>query len=312
MTSELSNLANYLNLQSGGAFNQLTLKSDFPTALQSLLETGALVSASPAKMAMCRDCDHNHFADVVELNTRYFIKCEYNEHAPLSEVSGEELACFRFNLPAFLTWLARGLGASDGVIQINKTLWSIGKLNSQHIYFIKSLKLEDTANTASTVNTENNLFVWLGDRPLTGILQVELLSIKDVLVAETAGLRVLPVVAKSKRAKPSKDGIVLDKDIVLAKNNKLLLVANNNAYDYEESILPQTYAVVVYLHSMRKYGKQFTSKEIATALSFTNPKVVPTRIKQVNSFCEKYKLKPVILAYPENKWALNPELICCR
>lgn len=309
MIQELNNFAGYIN-NTDKAFSEADLRANLPSIYDFLLQTGILTPCNPSRLAKCIDCDNEHYENVVEIEGKYFIKCGYSDYGSLREVQKDELLSYMFNTRAFLNWIQKELKVSGEITEQGNNIWHIGLLGKQTLYFINSSDFQNTLNLAKTVNSSNNVHLWLGDKPLTGYITINLVSIKELLRLNANSIIVKPISKSKKLSTPNKADILLDNDIVLTRNNKVLLVANKGRYDFEEAIYPQTHRITRYLYDMRKQGKALSSKEIAEALSFKNPKVVPTKIKQINTLCERHKLKQPILSYPDKTWILNPNLSC--
>ncbi|GEM_PF-4495178 len=307
---EITNFANYLAVNQDTSFSESILKVNLPTIFQTLVDRGILAPTTPVDSVRCKECDLDHLEQVIEVNHRYFTKCEYSEDASLSEVQLDELNGYRFSLSALLAWIAETLVTQTDIKQLNDATWGIGKKATQNIYFIKSIDQKEAQNEVKKINTENNIFLWLGVNSPVGYSTTELVSIQEVIKISSKGLEVQAIKVKSKKAKPNQKDIVLDKDIVITNNFYLLLNLENGAFNYKVKTLPQTYRIVRYLYDQRKYGKAYTSKELSEALQLDNPKVIPTRIKELNNKCEEHKVKSIVLTYPNNTWALNPDLTC--
>lgn len=308
MLQELNSLTGYLNLNADKAFSEAELRANLPSIYPFLIQTDILTSTNPSHLAKCIDCENDHYENVVEIEDKYFIKCGYSDYGSLREVRKDELISYMFNIKTFLNWLQKELRANGKITTQGNLIWHMGILGKHNLYFINSLDFENTLELVETINTSDNVYLWLGDKPLTGYIIINLVSIKELLSLSDNKISVKPITISKKLSTPNKSDIVLDSDIVLTRNNKLLLIANKGRYDFEESIYPQTYRITRYLYDMRKHGKSLSSKEIAEALNFKNPKVIPTKIKQINTFCENHKLKQPILAYPDKTWILNPNL----
>ena len=289
-----------------------SLKENLPYTFQFLLDKGILAPTRPVDNVKCRDCDIDHFEQIVEINHRYFTKCEYNEYASLSEVQAPELNSYRFNLTALLEWFSKESKISIQIKRVNEETWYLGKNIDRNMYFIFSTSLDDTINEAGKINTENNIFIWLGNKPLTGFSTIEMVSIQDIFKYKGGGLYILPYKTKPNNVKPNQKDIILDRDIVLTDDFHLLLDFENGTYNHSVKTYPQTYRIVRYLYDQRKYGKYYSSKELGENLHFGIQRVIPTRIKELNNICSKHRVKQVILSFPNKTWALNPDLNCFK
>lgn len=312
MKKEITELSNYLAIKDSTAYSETDLKNNLNTIFINLVELEILLPSIKAKSVKCKDCDNDHMENVFEINGKYFTKCEYSEESSLVEITKEELNTYQVNKHALLNWLNNQFGIKNKANKLSEYLWDMGKSKDRNLYLVTLTNLEQTIEEASKVNTDNNLFIWLGVNPQIGYTSYELVSIQDVIGIKNNKLEVLKLPIKPRKSKAKGEDISLDKNIVLTSDNRLLLVAKGNTYSHEEKIVPHAYRIIRFLYDQRGYESPYKSKELSDRLGITPPRAIPTRIKEINKICDKYKVKQIIIPQPHSTWILNPDLTCCR
>lgn len=309
MKKEIVKFTNHLCLTENTHITELSLKRDLPSLFPILVNNGFLISASPINRIVCKDCDIEHIENVIEVGNKYYTKCEYSEYASLSEVHAEELKCYTYSLSTILKWIGENLTDRVEINKEDDLVWFLGKRQDKNIYFLKTQDEKELQDKTNSINTQNNLIIWLGETSRIGFLNIEALSIQNILLVDNEDFHIQQI-KSSDRFNPNKKDIWLDKDIMLTHDNNLLLIYNNSNFTNKVSIYPQAYKLIRYLYDQRLYGNSYSSKQLGDTLGLANPKTVPTRFKEINSLCEDYKVKPLIAKYPKNTWILNPNLTC--
>lgn len=312
MRQEITELSNYIAIKEPLCYTEVDLKNNLGNAFQNLTELEVLIPSKTATRVKCKDCDNDHFENVIEMNDKYYTKCEYSEESSIVEVTQPELNTYVVNKPALLRWINRELKINNTASKINEYLWAMGKLKDKNLYLVTLNNFEQAVEEASKVNTKNNLFIWLGVNPQIGYTSYELLSIQDIISIKNNKLELLKLPIKPKKSKAKGEDIALDKNIVLTKDNRLLLVANGNTYSHEEKIVPQAHRIVRFLYDQKDYEIAYKSSELSEKLGINPQRVIPTRIKEINKICDIYKVKQIIVSQPNSKWILNPDLSCCK
>jgi hypothetical protein len=310
MKKEINNLAQYLNQPFSTAFSQATLENNLLELYPLVKTLNILVPATHAKRVKCKDCDLAHFETVIDIKGRYYTKCEYSEYGSLIEVKSNELVRYHFSVENFLKWIDCETFKQQKVERTSELVWFLGSRSNRNLYFIKSTDFEIVVKEADTINTQNNVFIWLGKKSRKGFSQLEHYAIQDLLTLTENELTIHLPKLKSKRAKPDENDIQLDRHIVITKDPKLLLEYENGTYNHEKTIGGKVFTIVQYLYNQKKYNKTYKSKELSNTLHIKPQNTIPTRIKELNNICDNYKVKRIIERYPNNTWALNPELTC--
>lgn len=310
MNREIKNLAYLLNQPFSTTFLLSQIEEEIPTVYNYLIDNSILVSATDAKYIKCTDCNIDHLENVVKVKDKYFIKCQYSENSSLLEINKKDLQQYHLSHENFVRWVEKECINQGGTEKLNDSAWFIGNKHNRNIYLIRDIDLEQVIKHTNTINTDNNVFLWLGSKPKTGYSQIEHYSLQDLLKIVNSKLKVSLPNIKSQRAKPTEKDLKLDTHIVLTKNYKLLLEYENGAYKYELNTNRQTHTIVRYLYNQRKYNKTYKSKELSEVLHIKTQRAVPTRIRELNKICEEYSVKQIVVKYPDNTWALNPELTC--
>lgn len=312
MRQKITELSNYIAIKEPLCYTEADLKTNLGNAFQNLIDLEVLIPSKTATRVKCKDCDNDHLENVIEMNGKYYTKCEYSEESSIVEVTQPELNTYEINKPALLKWINRGLKINSKSNKLTDNLWAMGKLKDRNLYLITLSELEQTIEEASKANTDNNLFIWLGVNPQIGYTSYELLSIQDIISIKNNKLELLKLPIKPKNSKAKGEDIALDKNIVLTKDSRLLLVASGNTYNHEEKIVPQAHRIVRFLYDQKDYETAFKSSELSEKLGINPHRVIPTRIKEINRICDIYKVKQIIVPQPNSKWILNPDLTCCK
>lgn len=312
MRQEIIELSNYIAIKEPLCYTEVDLKNNLGNIFQNLIELEVLIPSKTATRVKCKDCDNDHFENVLEMNGKYYTKCEYSEESSIVEVTQPELNAYVVNKPALLNWINSELKINNKANKLTDNLWAMGKLKDRNLYLITLSGLEQTIEEASKANTVNNLFIWLGVSPQIGYTNYELVSIQDIISVKNNKLELHKIPVKPRKSKAKGEDIDLDKNIVLTRDNKLLLVANGNTYKHEEKIVPQAYRIIRFLYDQKGYEIAYKSSDLSEKLGINPQRVIPTRIKEVNKICDKYKVKQLIITQPNSKWILNPDLTCCK
>jgi len=312
MKKELTELSHYITIKEDICFSETDLIHNLGIIFPHLINLELFVPSKNATQVKCKECDSDHLENVIVIDGKYYTKCEYSEESSLVEVTQSELNTYKVNRNAFLNWLNKELDIENKVSKLTDSLWAMGKIKDRNLYFISQCSLEETIEEASKVNTDNNLFIWLGENPKIGYTSYELISFLDIVDIKDNKLRVIKLHIKPSRSKAKGEDIALDKNIILTKANKLLLVANGNTYNHEEKIVPQAYRIIRFLYDQKDYEIAYKSSELSEKLGIEPPRAIPTRIKEINKICDKYKVKQIIVTQPRSKWILNPDLTCCK
>jgi len=311
MKKEITEFTNYLSTDTNTYFTKQELQNTLPTIFDYLFENGILAHTNPLSNVKCKDCEYDHLEAIVELNNRYFTKCEYSEYASLTELKIDEINTYNFSTNSFLKLLCRELKLTDSFKEESSILFNLGMLNENNLFFIKSNSIVKISEIANTLNTSNNLIIWLGENKKTGFKTYNLVPLTKLLTYKNnkivASLEKNYI--KTQQIIPEKDSTVLDEQIAISKN-KLFIIKVGLEFQKSYSIRPQSYYIIRYLFDIRDNGKPLKASELSQELSIAPVKVIQTRIGEVNKICRENNLKEIVIKHLNRTWILNPQLDC--
>ena len=311
---KIAELCQYIYHSSDNTFRETELRASLATLYKTLKQLDIIQLDSPVMLAECVDCDEGHFTVVHLVRDRFMTQCDISDSATIREVDKSEITRYSFNVKNFSEWLAKGLSLSEDSKRVGNNILFLGKRSKKSLYLLIELDYEKALNAVSKINDDNKCVIWLGETLKIGFSPYKLIDLSEILKISNNDLSVVSnlhfLKDKPKIRIVGKNGLALDRHIVIAEDRRMLMVFNPPTYEYEEKLTPQIFNIIKYFYDQRKYGVGYTSVDIAHKLSFKDSHTASTRIGELNAFCKRCKVKELLIKAPEYKWLLNPQLDC--
>ena len=301
-------------------------EQDFSHLLPALNQQHFLQKSEPSLEAICPALPNNCLVTAQRSNGRYYVHCECSDEVGLVPIDPKDLLCFRFDLSAFLKWVASSALVDGDIREVESgTLWYLGEKTlrgeTTKVYFsrISNTKELERLQDELQKGEKPPIIFWLGETPLVGYLPPNIISLPEIISVSKKGFLLSRNQIESvfKKTIATKGGdLVLDKNISIQKEGgkyHLLAQKEKNVFKHKKNIRPQAQNIIQFLHRMRNNDPHaFTLQDLADRLSITNKRTVSTRIAEINDVCDKLNVKRIFHKHANDKWGLNPDLTCFK
>jgi hypothetical protein len=305
--------------------SEKALEDDFPALYEALRKSNFLKQAEPSKEAECPATPNGSYHIVFPHNGKLAVNCDCQEGVGIAEVDRKTVIRWEVSLASLLGWIAdelkltKDFQPSDG-----GAIWLVGTKEQGgqtfHFYFLRTDKIAHATDMLGRLQKPNPIAFWLGDTPHTGYVPANLISLAEELTLKKSALSFNPAAIKKMfpKGQHTKTGdIELDTHIVLRQESEeihyLLLVQEEKRYQHKERIRPQASRMIRLVYDLRTYKDNTHSLDDFVVRDMVKEKrTASTRIKEINTLCSDYEVKPIFHKFHDDKWGLNPDLDCCQ